>query len=502
MPQYLTLLLNCPLVIAVICVSGIGGTFQYGFSVSVMTSPSAFIQQLVNKTCQERYNVSLEEWQISLIWSFTVSIFCIGGLLGSLVAASLLTKFGRKQCLLLNNFVAIIGALLMILSQTAMSFEMIMVGRLLYGINSGVSLTVHPIYLVECAPKRLRGMVGVTIATFISLGKFIGQLLGISELLGTQERWSWLLGFNGFIALVQLSTLPSLPESPRFLLLDRGDHQACEKAIRRLWGNKDHSIEMEEMLEEKAALQSVQNHSVMELIQNQTLRWQLLTIVVTFITLQLCGINAVYFYSFEVFRAAGIQEDQLRYTALGTGLCELFTSLACFMVIENTGKKVLLFRGYMGMSVTLILLTVTMYLQIHISWMPYCSMVLIFVFIFFFASGPAGGTAPLPGELFTQSFKSAGYTIACTLNWCGLFVLGMVFPVLVEKLDYFCFLIFLFFCCGSGLYVKFNMPETKNKTALEIAVDFQKMHSKSGESRRKKNNEQKDDGSKAYETKL
>lgn len=47
------------------------------------------------------------------------------------------------------------------------------------------------------------------------------------------------------------------------------------------------------MLEEKAALQSVRSHSVMELIKNQTLRWQLLTIFVTFTTLQLCGINAV-----------------------------------------------------------------------------------------------------------------------------------------------------------------------------------------------------------------
>nr|XP_046231532.1 solute carrier family 2 member 11, like isoform X2 [Scatophagus argus] len=497
MTQYLTLLLECPVVIAAIFIAGIGGTFQFGFSVSVMTSPSGFIKELVNKTCLHRYNISLEQWQVSLIWSFTVSIFCIGGLLASLVAGPLITKFGRKRCLLFNNFVAISGAVLMLLSQTAMSFEMVMVGRFLYGINSA-----HTMYLVECSPKMLRGMVGVTIATFISLGKFCGQLLGIRELLGTQERWPWLLGFNAFTALLQLSTLPFLPESPRFLLLDRGDRQACEKAFRKLWGNKDYGTEVEEMLEEKAALQSVRSHSVMELIQSQTLRWQLLTIFVTFTALQLCGINAVYFYSFDVFRAAGIQENQLNYAALGTGLCELSTSVACFMIIENTGKKVLIFRGYMGMSVTLILLTITLYFQKQVSWMPYCSMVLIFIFIFFFASGPAGVTAPLPGELFTQSFKSAGYTIACTLNWTGLFVLGMLFPIIVENLDYFCFLVFLFFSAGCGLYVRFNVPETKNQTALEIAAEFQKMHSKSEESQKKNDTDHKLNGIKTYETKL
>lgn len=48
-----------------------------------------------------------------------------------------------------------------------------------------------------------------------------------------------------------------------------------------------------------------------------------------------------------------------------------------------------------------------------------------------------------------------------------------------ENLDYFCFLIFLFFCAASGLFVRFNVPETKNRTALEIATEFEKIHCKS-----------------------
>lgn len=50
----------------------------------------------------------------------------------------------------------------------------------------------------------------------------------------------------------------------------------------------------------------------------------------------------------------------------------------------------------------------------------------------------AGATAPLPGELFTQQYKSAAFSIACTINWLGLFVLGMVFPIMeVRKLARF-----------------------------------------------------------------
>ncbi|XP_029024816.1 solute carrier family 2 member 11, like [Betta splendens] len=485
MSQYITLLLNHPVVIVAILVSGIGGTFQYGFCVSVMNSPSVFIKELVNRTCVQRYGVSLEPWQISLIWSFTLSIFCVGGLLGSLAAGPLLSRCGRKRCFLFNNFVAVLGSVLMVLSQKAVSFEMIMAGRFLYGLNAGVGLSSHSIYLVECAPKRLRGMVGVSIATFVSVGKFSGQLLGISELLGTERGWPWLLGFNGLAALLQLATLPFLPESPSFLLLERGDEPACEDALKRLWGNRNYSKEIGEMLKEKAAQQSAGSCSVMETIRNRSVRWQVVTITVAFVALQLCGINAVYFYSFDVFRAAGIHESQLRYAAVGTGLCESLTSLACFMIVESTGKKVLLHRGYEAMSAALVLLIVTLYLQTFVSWMPYCSMVLIFLFIVFFCSGPAGATASLPGELFTQSFKAAAFTISSFLNWTGLFLLGMLFPVVVEEISYFCFLIFLFFCAACALFVRFNVPETKNLTALEIATEFEKIHCKPAESQMK-----------------
>lgn len=43
----------------------------------------------------------------------------------------------------------------------------------------------------------------------------------------------------------------------------------------------------------------------------------------------------IYFYLFEVFRAVGIKEHQLRYAALGTGLCETLTSIACVSVFEQ-----------------------------------------------------------------------------------------------------------------------------------------------------------------------
>ncbi|XP_035391596.1 solute carrier family 2 member 11, like isoform X3 [Electrophorus electricus] len=366
-------LLESPLLAVVIVITGIGGTFQYGFHISVLTSPSVYVKRLVNATCAQRYGRALEAWELSLFWSFIVSIYSVGGLLSSQCAGRLATIYGRKRCLVLNNVAAICGAVLMGFSKMANSFEMIMVARFLYGINAGVSLAVHTMYVLECAPKRLRGMVGVSVGCFVSMGKLFGQLLGIS----------------GLIGLLQLVSLPFLPESPRYLLLVRSDRLACEKALRQILGARgDLAVEVEEMQVEHAALKGVKNHGVLELLLSRTTRWQLLTVVVTFMTLQLCGINAVYLYSSDVFRAAGIAGHNLRYVALGTGLCEVFTSIACGMVIERTGKRQLLIQGYLGMATTLAILTVTLYLQVYVSWMPYCSVVLIFIYIFFFSVGP------------------------------------------------------------------------------------------------------------------
>ncbi|KAK7895703.1 hypothetical protein WMY93_021028 [Mugilogobius chulae] len=305
----------------------------------------------------------------------------------------------------------------MFLSKTVMSFEMIMAARLLYGMNAGLGFICHTMYLVECTPKRLRGAVVVTVAAFVSSGKFLGQLLGLSELLGTRERWPWLLGFTVVPTLVHLLTLPLLPESPSFLLLAKGDRKACEQALQKLWGEGDYSLEMEEMLKEKTAQQNAGSRTVLQLLKNRDIRWQLVSVLVTCTSLQLCGINA-------------------------------------FFIAQVSGKKMMLVRGYALMSGTLVLLTITMYLQTLLWWMPYCSMVLVFIFIFSFASGPSGASTPLPGELFTQAYRSAAFTVGTAINWVGLFTVGMLFPILVDKMDYFCFLIFLIFCLITCLFAR------------------------------------------------
>ncbi|PKU31769.1 solute carrier family facilitated glucose transporter member 11 [Limosa lapponica baueri] len=129
--------------------------------------------------------------------------------------------------LLLNNVFVITAALLSGFSRMAKSFEMIMLSRFFTGVNAGVSMNIQPMYLAESAPKKLRGAVALTSASFTALGLVLGQVVGLRELLGGEESWPFLLASNAVPALIQLTALPWLPESPRYLLIDRGDKESC-----------------------------------------------------------------------------------------------------------------------------------------------------------------------------------------------------------------------------------------------------------------------------------
>ncbi|XP_007908827.1 solute carrier family 2, facilitated glucose transporter member 11 [Callorhinchus milii] len=469
-------LLQGHLLFPLILVAGIGGSFQYGFNVSSINANSAYIKLFIAETWAERFGTKLEDTTVKLIWSLVVSIYPIGGLLGTLNAGHLAVKYGRKKVLLFNNLVDILAATIMLLSRMARSFEMIMVGRFLYGINAGIGLNVQSMYLGESSPIKLRGVVSLTRAMFVAFGKVTGQTIGLREVLGTEHRWHFLLAFSGLPALIQLISLPWFPDSPRYLLIDRQDKVLCLDALQRLWGKGDFSEEIADMEAEQAVIKGEGARTAREMFRDRSIRWQLITNVMVTVAMQLCGINAIYFYASEVFQEAGIPSYSIPYVVLGAGGTLLFTSLTCGFFIERDGRKALLWKGYGMMTVWATLLCVTLPLQARFTWMPYCSIFLIFAYIFSYGMGPAGVTAIIPFEIFTQSCRPVAYAINGTFHWLGLFVMGMVFPFIVEGLGPFCFLIFLGDCLVIAVYVFIILPETKGKSILEITAEFQKLN--------------------------
>ncbi|XP_041793152.1 solute carrier family 2, facilitated glucose transporter member 11b [Chelmon rostratus] len=453
------------------CAACIGGSFQYGYNVSVINAPTTYVHDFINQTWRERYQADISEDGLTLLWSVVVSIFTIGGFLGASIGGTLSVKLGRKGTLLANNIFALMAAVLMGLSYPAGFFELLIIGRLFSGINAGISLCVQPLYLGEIAPTKLRGAMGMGTSVFITGGLLTGQVIGLKELLGKEEHWPILLSTTCIPAFLQLLVLPWFPESPRYLLIDRGDDKGCKKALKQLHGASC-DAEWEDIEKERNNSVGFQAMKPWELLADRSLRWQLLTIVLLNTAQQLNGINAIYFYADYLFKQSGIPIDKIPYVTVGTGACECITALTCGMLIEYLGRKALIMGGYTLMSICCVLFTLTLTFQNASPVFPYLSMVCVFAFILSFGLGPGGVTNILTTELFTQATRPAAYMIAGSVNWLSFFLISLVFPFIVIGLQQYCFLVFLVICCLMVTYIFLVIPETKNKTFLEIQNEF------------------------------
>ncbi|CAI5688575.1 unnamed protein product [Oreochromis niloticus] len=454
----------------------LGSSFLYGYNLSVVNAPALYIKAFYNKTWIERYGEPISAETVTLLWSITVSIFSIGGLFGALSATLIIKVLGRKGTLLLNNSFAVIAAVLLSLGEMSRSFEMLIIGRLIMGVDSGIALSALPMYLGEISPKHFRGMIGQFNSILICLGVFTGQVLGLPELLGQESTWIYLFSFLALPAILQLCVLPFLPESPRYLLMERRDEAGAEKAFQRFLGKKDVSQELEEVHMESRAQDKLHTVSVLQLLKSPAVRWQLITVIITMACYQLCGLNAIWYYTNGILREAGFTESILPYITLSTGAIETLAAIISGLVIERIGRKPLLIFGFFSMAVFFSLLTVFLNFQDRVSWMPYLSYVCILAVIASFCSGPGGIPFILTGELFEQSYRPAAFMIAGTVNWLSNFTVGLLFPFIQETLQSFSFLVFVAVCILGSIYLYVVLPETKNKTFMDISQSFAKIN--------------------------
>uniref|UniRef100_A0A8D2BMF8 Solute carrier family 2, facilitated glucose transporter member 5 n=1 Tax=Sus scrofa TaxID=9823 RepID=A0A8D2BMF8_PIG len=414
-----------------------GSAFEYGYNIAVVNTPHKVLKSFYNETFFERHGTFMDEKVMLLLWSCTVSVFPLGGLVGSLVVRLLVDRCGRRGTLLINNVFAIIPAILMGVSKVAKAFELIIFSRVMLGVCAGISYSALPMYLGELAPKNLRGTLGTMTEVFGIVGVFLAQIFSLQAILGNPTGWPVLLAITGVPALLQLLSLPFFPESPRYTLIQKGDEETARQALRRLRGWADVEDEMEEMRVEGQAEQAEGRLSVLNLFTFRPVRWQLISIIVLMAGQQLSGINAA-------------------------------------STVERLGRRRLLLVGYGICGSACLVLTLALLFQSAVAELSYLSVICVFAYIAGHSIGPSPVPSVVRTEIFLQSSRPAAFLVDGAVHWLTNFIVGFVFPSIQEVIGAYSFIIFAGICLLTAVYIYEVIPETKGRTFVEINRIFAK----------------------------
>lgn len=228
--------------------SVVGSSFQFGYNTSVINTPERTIKDWIGGILSS--NQTDLDSKVTTIFSIAVSIWAIGGLVGGLIAGLLADRFGRKGSMLYNNIIAFIAAVLMGCSKPASSYILLIVGRFVSGINCGINTILPTMYLSEISSVAQRGALGVVHQFFVVVGILVSQVMGLPGIFGSSALWPLALAFTAVPAFFQPLLFFAVPESPRFLLINKGNTDGAQTALMRLRGAAYDSSELDQIKEE------------------------------------------------------------------------------------------------------------------------------------------------------------------------------------------------------------------------------------------------------------
>ena len=460
--------------------------------------------------------------QANALEGFVVSSALIGCILGASFAGWISQRCGRKPTLIL-------AAILFLLSAIGSAWPELFIGmpgsgdhtfmyafvayRILGGIGVGLASMVSPMYIAEVAPADRRGnlvawnqfaiIFGMLVVYFVN---YTIALQGDAAWLNT-IGWRWMFASEIIPAVLFLSFLMFVPETPRYLVM-RGRTEKALAILNRLTDLETAGYELEEIQESfKTKAPSMKpyfrfmgtwlalflagygllswagNTNALEIALLASFCIALLFPIRSFGVLiilvgvllsgfqQFVGINVVLYYAPEIFKTMGAATDAALLQQIVVGAVNLsFTVLAIFTV-DKFGRRPLMIIGALVMAVSMLILGTTFYT--HSVGMGSLVCMLVYTAGFAMSWGPVCWV--LLAEIFPNSIRSTVMSIAVAGQWIANFLVSWTFPML-DKNQYLtdtfnhgmAYWIYGVMGILAALFIWKFVPETKGKTLEEM----------------------------------
>ena len=419
--------------------------FLFGFDTAVISGADQPLQRL---------------WETSDLFhgAFVMSSALWGTVIGALLGNIPSDRLGRRRTL--------VGVGLLYLASAAgcagapgPGFFAAM--RFVGGLGVGISSIVVPAYISEVAPPGVRGRLVALYQFQIVVGILVAFLSNfvLSEYLLLD--WRWMLGVEGIPAAAFLAMITRVPESPRWLLLHRGDEAASRRVLA--------VCDPERVDETVAEIRLAQTDLPDRHLFRQEYRKPILLAFSVALFNQLSGINFIIYFAPRVFELAGLDSSASLLSTAGVGLVNLVTTVVGMYLIDRAGRRFLLLIGSVGYIVSLG----------AVSWAfgsdAGGAPVVLFVFLFI-ASHAVGQGAVIwvwIAEIFPNSVRARGQSLGSGTHWVAAASIALLMPYFLGRFqpqD-----IFAFFCAMMVLqllFVLFLMPETRGRTLESLADEL------------------------------
>ncbi|XP_073969045.1 facilitated trehalose transporter Tret1-like isoform X2 [Rhodnius prolixus] len=394
------------------------------------------------------------------------SLMSIGAIFGAAFTGTITDKIGRRTTIIGIVIPSVVGWALMI---WAVNPYMMMVGRVILGLASGAYSVACPMYTNEISEVEIRG----TLGTYFQLQITIGILL--SYVIGAVVDVYWLSVICAIIPILTSVLMAFMPETPYYLLM-KNDVQKARQSLQKLRGKKyniDGEIEQFQATIERVAAEKLSFRQAFTTVAAK--RGLAVGLGIMFFQ-QLSGINAVIFYTSQIFQSAGSKLAPSVATII-VGAVSVVATYVSTLMVDRLGRKPLLFISDLVMALSSLVLGIFFWIQTHepekatsIGWLPIACLS-VFIIVFSIGYGPIPWM--LIAEIFSPAIKGPASSIACLFNWVCAFLVTLLFPIVKDAIgSATTFWIFTVISFIGTAFVYFFVPETKGKSLDEVVKIF------------------------------
>ncbi|XP_061730129.1 facilitated trehalose transporter Tret1-like [Cydia pomonella] len=389
----------------------------------------------------------------------------LGAFVGSMMSGVIMQHAGRKRTLQMAAPLWVAGWLLL---GFAPSFELVLVARFIDGLCVGFTLAPAQVYVSECCDPEIRGRLGSLPTLSMSLG------IVLSYVAGNWLSWRHLAFFSAtFCGALFLVLLP-LPESPVWLESRGLDSTAAKKWLhlssRATAVVKDDVPEKSGAEAPESAPPSLFTREVF--FSSSVIKPLIVGFSLLFFQ-QFSGIDAVIFFTVEIFQSAGSTLNPMMATII-VGVVQLVCNGVSTMVVDRAGRRPLLLLSGAVMCASMLAMGTAYYMELqHSAWLGYLPVGSLVVFMIGFSLGFGGLPFLLLGELFPAHHRSQLSAMASAVNLLSMFTVIKSFHALESVLTSAgTFWMYACFCALAFFFVLFMVPETKGKSLAEIEEHF------------------------------